>query len=112
MDCGRQKGLGYLLSDLPRRRSAKVVKRGETKSMLMTLRKHTIDGKLKEKGPVKRKVSSDRSPLLCNGHSLVLISAALHNMSSLAIDTRAQYSGVTSRLHKHDDSSRNHWFSK
>lgn len=56
----------------------------------MTLRKHTIDGKLKEKGPVKRKVGSGRSPLLCNGHSLVLISAALHNMSSLAIDTRAQ----------------------
>ena len=80
--------------------------------MLMTLRKHTIDGKLKEKGPVKRKVGSGGSPLLCNGHSLVLISAALHNMSSLAIDTRAQYSGVTSRLHKHDDSSRNHWFSK
>ena len=70
--------------------------------MLITLRKHTVVGKLKEKGSAKRQV--------CEHHSLVLSSASSHNMTSLAINARAQYRGVTSRLHKNDDSSRNHRF--
>lgn len=69
--------------------------------MLMTLRKHTVVGKLKEKGSVSVKLVNI---------SLALSSASLHNMTSLAINARAQYRGVTSRLHKNDDSSRNHRF--